>query len=65
MPQQPSRERINVVARSHYGIRPQAFQHWNEAAPRMQAQPAAGELCIYGLILPHEEVTFLRMCFDD
>lgn len=65
MPEKPDRNRINVVARSHYGIRPQAFQHWNDAAPRMLAQPAENEILVYGLILPHEEVTFLRDCFGD
>lgn len=54
-----------MVARSHYGVRPQAFQHWNDAAPRMLAAPGDNELLIYGLILPHEEVTFLRDCFGD
>ena len=65
MPEKPDRNRVNVVARSHYGIRPQAFKHWNDAAPRMLAQPSGSEILVYGLILPHEEVTFLRDCFGD
>ncbi len=65
MPEIPDRNRVNVVARSHYGIRPQAFKHWNDAAPRLLAQQSDNEIFVYGLILPHEEVTFLRMCFDD
>ena len=63
----PSKARINVVARAHYGISPQAFERWSGFEPNMRAEPSesGGEILIYGLILPHEEVTFLRDCFGD
>ena len=61
----PSPDRVNLVSRSHYGVRPTAFQHWNGFAPQMQAAPESNEILLYGLILPHEEVTFLRDCFGD
>ena len=64
----PSPARVQVVARSHYGIRPEAYKRWADLAPNMRAsgaQDANNEIEIYGLILPHEEVTFMRDCFGD
>ncbi len=58
--------RVRLVARAHYGIRPQAFTHWQDHAPRMELRPSADNTIeIYGPILPHEEVSFLQDCFDD
>jgi len=62
---EPSRERVDVVARAHYGVDPKAYEQWANLRPSMQATDAAGEIQIYGLILPHEEVTFLRECWGD
>ena len=62
-------ERRDVVASAHYGIRPRAFEGWRNAVPSVglaaTAEPVSGEILIYGLILPHEESTFLRDCFGD
>ena len=62
-----SKARVNVVARAHYGVSPQAFEKWAGFEPNMRAADAAAatEIQLYGLILPHEEVTFLRDCFGD
>ena len=58
--------RVQVVSRSHYGVRPQAFKHWADAHPVLRAaKSVSNEIQIYGLILPHEEVVFLQNCFDD
>ena len=62
-------ERRDVVASAHYGIRPRAFEGWRNAVPSVglaaTTEPVSGEILIYGLILPHEECTFLRDCFGD
>ena len=61
----PDRNRVNVVARAHYGVKPEAFKMWGDAQPNMRANLSDGEIQLYGLILPHEEVTFLQDCFGD
>ena len=63
-----SKARVHLVSRAHYGIAPQAFEKWAGFEPNMRASTsgdAGNEIQIYGLILPHEEVTFLRDCFGD
>lgn len=62
----PDAARVQVVSRAHYGVRPEAFNKWADLNARMKKKPeGAAEIQIYGLILPHEEVTFMRDCFGD
>jgi len=70
-------DRAELVAASHYSIRPDAFEKWRHLRNRKAAYPSPenraspsqkspdNEILMYGLILPHEEVTFLRDCFGD
>ena len=66
MPPDRLLKRVALIARSHYGMGPTAFEQWQNHAPRLEAaSPKDNEILIYGLILPHEEVTFLQDCFGD